>query len=83
MRKIHFSDHLEKEVAEVLESKGIDFVHESEGNSSNLDFYLPAYDVFIEVKQFHSDRVVKQLASKDNVIVIQGKKSIAFLKSIL
>lgn len=83
MREIHFADHLEKEVASILDQKGIHYIHESEGNGSTIDFYLPGYDVFIEVKQFHAERVLKQLSSKDNVILIQGKKSLSFLKAAL
>lgn len=82
-KEIHYSDWLEKEVAELLTKRGIDFIHESQNNGSNLDFYLPSYDVYIEVKQYHTDRVINQLSKKDNVILIQGKKSISFLKAIL
>lgn len=83
MRKLHFSDHLESEVADTLENAGIDFIHESESKDQQLDFYLPNYDVYIEVKQYHSDRILKQLGSKDNVIVLQGKASISFLSHVL
>lgn len=75
--QIHFSDHLEQEIAALLERAGIDFIHESQGAA--LDFYLPGYDVYIEVKQFYSDRAIRQLANYDNVILIQGRKSLGLL----
>lgn len=83
MKKTHISDFLEKEIANTLSDLKINYIHESQNNKSSLDFYLPDFDVYIEIKQFHSDRVLKQLASRDNVILIQGKKSIKFLKAIL
>ncbi len=82
-RKIHYSGHLEKEIGELLVAKGIDFIHESEDKEQELDFYLPQHDVYIEVKQFHADRISQQMKTKDNVIAIQGKESIEFIKSIL
>lgn len=83
LNTIHSTDHLELAVAEMLLDLKINFIHESQNNGSNLDFYLPDFDVFIEVKQFHTDRVNKQLASQENVILIQGKKSIEMLKKLL
>ena len=83
LNTIHSKDHLELAVAEMLLDLKINFIHESQNNGSNLDFYLPDFDVFIEVKQFHTDRVNKQLTSQENVILIQGKKSIEMLKKLL
>lgn len=83
MRKIHFSDHLEKRIAQSLDECGIEYVHESENKEQILDFYLPFFDVYIEVKQFHSDRIAKQMSSKDNVIAVQGVKSVELLNIIL
>lgn len=80
---IHYSDHLEKAVGECLTRKGITFIHESQDPDQDLDFYLPDYDVYIEVKQFYADRISRQLASRDNVIVIQGRKSIEFLADLV
>lgn len=82
-KKMHVSDFLEQEIVEILIDLKIKFVHESQDNGSALDFYLPDFDVYIEVKQFHTDRVLKQLSSKDNVILIQGRKSIAMLTKLL
>jgi len=83
MRKIHFADHLEKKIAEALESAGIEFIHESEIAEQFLDFYLPAYDVFIEVKQFYTVRITKQMNYEDNIIAVQGSKAVEILTDIL
>lgn len=83
MREIHFSDHLEKKVAEALEEVGIEFIHESESKEQALDFYLPRFDVFIEIKQFHADRISRQMLSRDNVIAVQGMKSVNLLVEML
>jgi transcription elongation factor Elf1 len=73
MRKIYCSDHLEEmKIAETLTVCGIKFVHESENKAQELDFYLPFFDVYIEVKLFHADRISRQMKSKENVIAIQG-----------
>jgi hypothetical protein len=82
-KKLHFGDELEEQVAVILDKKGINYIHESENKSQILDFYLPDYDIFIEVKRFYTERVVRQLDSQENIIFIQGIKSINFLKKIL
>ena len=81
--KANYSDHLELAVAEILERHNIEFVHESQNNGSNIDFYLPDYDVYIEVKQYHSDRVINQLNKRDNIILIQGIGSIKMIERLL
>mgnify|MGYP000246292980 CR=1 FL=1 len=83
MRKIHFADHLEKKIAAALDEVEIEFVHESESKEQVLDFYLPFFDVFIEIKQFHTDRISRQMSSKDNVIAVQGTKSVNLLVTML
>jgi len=83
MRNIHYADHLEKQIAEMLDSLKIDFIHESEDKHQGLDFYIPKYDVYIEVKQFHAERIHRQISSRDNVIVIQGIQSVNLLKSLI
>jgi len=79
----HYGDYLEKDVADILEGFNVRYVHEYEDHKLKLDFYLPDYDVYIEVKRFHAERSNRQLKSQDNVILIQGKNSIVFLKSLL
>lgn len=77
-KKIYYADHLEKSLADFLASKDIGFVHESQNKDQILDFYLPGFGIYIEVKQYHAERVAKQLASQEEVILIQGKKALDF-----
>ena len=83
MRKIYFTDHLEEAIAKALETAGIDYVHESESKEQGLDFYLPKFDVYLEVKQYHADRISRQMATQDNVIAIQGMRSLKFLITMI
>lgn len=62
---------------------GIKFIHDSEGGNQRLDFFLPDHNVFIEVKQYHTDRIAEQMALKDNIIVLQGKQSVEYFIKLL
>lgn len=68
----HYTDELEKQVAECLYAAGIPFEH----TGQRLDFYLPDHDIYIEVKRYHSERAAAQLAAFDNVILLQGVKAV-------
>ncbi len=72
------------ELAIALANAGIDFIHDSDPESpKRLDFYLPIYDLHIEVKGGETPRIAKQLARDPNVIVVQGRKSVQFLCLLL
>lgn len=73
---IHYADDLEETIGNYLTEQGIEFLHESQNKAQGLDFYIPEYDVYIEVKKFHTDRISKQMASQNNVIVLQGKLAV-------
>ena len=64
-------DHLENAIEKALIEAKIKYK-----TKQRLDFYLPQHDVYIEVKQYHSDRSNDQLKSQENVIFIQGKKAV-------
>jgi hypothetical protein len=81
--KIHSNDCLELKIANALSKKGIRFIHESQNNMSRLDFYLPDFDLYLEIKSGYSDRTESQMKSQFNVIVIQGMKSVDFIVSLL
>lgn len=82
MKPAHFNDPLEIAVAEILDKAGIRYIHESQNNGSRLDFYLPDHDLYIEVKKYHTPRVDSQLATKDNIILIQGANGVRFLRDM-
>ena len=50
---------------------------------TQLDFYLIDFDVYLEVKQFHSDRIAAQMARASNVIAVQGIDSLTFLGALV
>lgn len=85
MPKNKITDPFEIRVENILKKNGIKYIHESERNGidQRLDFYIPEFDVYIECKQMHSERSISQLGSAENVILIQGDKSILFLEQII
>jgi hypothetical protein len=78
------SEPLETKIAAALDAAGIEYLTDYEGKSpANLDFYLPDYDLYLEIKGGHSDRISGQMARHHNVIAIQGVKSVAFVTYLL
>jgi hypothetical protein len=74
MRHINFADELEQMVGEALYEAGIEFKHESEG--AMLDFIVPEWNCFIEVKKYHTHRISKQLSFYTDVILLMGRQSV-------
>jgi len=64
----------ERVVAHALDLAGVEFTGENREDQyeRNLDFYLPDYNTYIEVKSGYSKRSRAQLKSQKNVILIQG-----------
>jgi len=52
-------------------------------NGTQLDFYLPDFDIYIEVKRFHTNRIAEQMSRGKNVIAIQGMDSLLLLEHLL
>lgn len=78
------TDPVERIIEKALIEAGIDFTtDDGGGNESRLDFYLPAFDVAIEVKRFYSPRTGEQMARAPNVIVAQGITAVNFLATAL
>lgn len=69
------NDPIELIIADGLNRAGIRFTHESDNKGQALDFYLPDRGVYIECKQFPTDRTSAQIAGFANVIVIQGRQA--------
>jgi len=78
----NFGCHLERMLAAKLAEMGVEYQHESQYNIG-LDFYLPRQKVYIEIKQYHTERIHRQIADKGDVIVLQGKKSVDFFIELL
>jgi len=81
-KKYKITNPVEKPIAEILESHCLEYEHDNV-KSSNLDFYIPSFDIYIECKAFYSDRIIRQIKDKGNVIVVQGEESAKFLKTLL
>ncbi len=78
------TDPMERLCGQALRACGIDFITDHEAESpARLDFYLPASDLHIEVKRFHSERVAEQLRRAENVILLQGKGAVQFFASLM
>ena len=67
-------DPIEKIIEDALKEAGIDYTT-GEDNDHCLDFDVPELNCAIEVKQFHSDRIAKQMSRTPNVIAVQGRAS--------
>ena len=83
MRDPVYADDLERRVGEALGKARIRFIHESQGSGANLDFLLPDQDICIEVKRFDTPRVIDQLKRKENIILLQGRKSVSLFEDLL
>lgn len=77
-------DPMELIVEKALIDGGISYQTDLEAETgSMLDFYLPDFDISIEVKRFHSTRIGEQMARVRNVIVAQGETAVHFLAAAL
>jgi hypothetical protein len=79
--KQQISDPMERMIADALDCNGIRYVHEEP--NTRLDFYLPDFDVYIEVKQFHSDWIARQMSRASNVIALQGRRSCELFAALI
>lgn len=81
---------MERLIAEALHDAGIRFTA-SDRNAGRpqrpdditLDFHLLDLDLYIEVKQFHSARIAKQMEAAENVIVAQGRAAVTALANLI
>lgn len=77
------TDPIEDIVERALLRAKLGFTKDGEGNTRGLDFHLTDFDIYIEVKQFHTDRVTEQMSRVSDVIVIQGRAAAeAFAKML-
>jgi hypothetical protein len=69
-------DPMEQRIERALLEAGIPYVVEGDRHPAmkdrQLDFYQPVQDLFVEVKQLHSDRITQQMACVPNLIVGRG-----------
>lgn len=72
-----WSSDLERVIAEALDVAGVKY--EMGREPARLDFYLPDFDLYIEVKAFHSDRISEQMSRAKSVIAVQGTAAVHWL----
>jgi transcriptional regulator with XRE-family HTH domain len=83
-RQAKLVDPMERIIEQALIDAGIAFRTDQDGGTETaLDFYLPAYDVSIEVKRFYTARTGEQMARAPNVIVAQGERAVRFLAAAI
>ncbi len=75
-------DPMEEMVERWLLANGIAY-RRADDMKTRLDFFLPDFDVYIEVKRYHTPRINKQLERAPDVIIIQGKASMRFLEHLV
>jgi hypothetical protein len=74
------SDPIERIVADGLTAAGIRW---ERGSPHLLDFYIPDFGFYIEVKQFATERTFKQIEPYSNVVLIQGREAARALVRLL
>lgn len=72
MKRQPTMDPVEKIVRDALQETYTNFVEDPDPRALGLDFFLIDAGIFVEVKQFHSERIAGQMARAPNVIAIQG-----------
>jgi hypothetical protein len=75
-------DPLEEQIERWLIANNISF-RRADDMKVHLDFFLPEFNVYIEVKRYHTERIKDQIERATDVIVIQGSASLRFLESLV
>jgi hypothetical protein len=84
IKPLTMTDPMELLVRDALQKAGILFFEGGHHkNPAGLDFYLSDFDVYIECKQFHSERITEQMSRAPNVIALQGRKAVELFVSAL
>lgn len=84
MKALRTKDPMEQIIEQALIDASIRYLTDKGGqNPTHLDFYLPDWDVHIEVKRMHSDRIAEQMSRAENVIAAQGEWAVRFLASVI
>lgn len=76
------SDPMEGMIRDALNASRLSF-KEGDSNEARLDFYVEPWDIYIEVKQFHSERIAGQMSRVSNVIVAQGEEAVERLAMLI
>lgn len=77
------SDPVETVIALALNEAGIGYQTDAPINGSSLDFYLYNSGVYIECKRMFTKRILRQMQSCDEIIVIQGLDAAKMFASMI
>lgn len=73
---------MEEMVDRWLTTNGIPF-RRADAMKTRLDFFLPDFNVYIEVKRYHTPRINDQIERATDIIIVQGAASMRFLESLI
>ena len=76
-------DQVEKIIYEGLDKRRIEYSRNKVTGGREIDFYLPEFDLWIEVCQFYTPRKIKQLENIPNIILIQGRHAASLFISLI
>ena len=78
------TDPVENVIAEAFDNIGLGYERNVtvDDKGHTLDFYIPAFAVYVECCRFHTPRKIAQCANVSNVIIVQGIDSANFLADI-
>ena len=79
---------LEKKFVSLLEESGIAYTRPENDarDPTNLDFHLTDFNIYVEVKQFHTPRIADQLErvpERSSALVLVGPKSVEAFVSLV
>lgn len=78
---------LEGQIAALLDRAGLPYIRPetNKDDPTTLDFFVPSLGLYIEVKQWHSDRIAAQLArvpAAADALVLVGRHSVERLLAL-
>ncbi len=81
--RLQATDPMEQMIEAALVEAGVDFKRKGSNPGQTLDFYLPSFETYIEVKRFHSERIAAQMARVPNIIAAQGEPAVRCLAAAI
>jgi len=80
-------DPLEAKIADALDRHNITYKRDvfvgGGPNGRMLDFYLPEFGLYIEVKAFPCERMYRQVAGMTNILAVIGKQGVDAFGALL
>ncbi len=84
----YMNDPLEMKLSKVLDDSGLQYTRpeRDRNDPSNLDFYIPNLDLYIEVKAYHTQRIwnqVERTPDKSSILVLIGRRSVEAFRELV